>query len=145
MRFSMMFAASFAAFAFGIFTVPQAATARVNVQVDLSEQRMWVYVRGRLRHVWRISSGRRGYRTPTGRYRPTWMRRMHYSRKYNMSPMPNSIFFRGGYAIHGTSEVGKLGRPASHGCIRLAPSHARRLYNLVRSNGPRTTRISIRR
>jgi lipoprotein-anchoring transpeptidase ErfK/SrfK len=120
------------------------AQAGVRVDVDLSQQRMKVYVRGALRHVWRVSSGRRGYRTPTGRYRPTWMRRMHYSRKYNMAPMPHSIFFYGGYAIHGTNHVSQLGRPASHGCIRLAPGNARRLFNLVQANGPRRTRIRIR-
>ncbi|MEO1711200.1 MAG: L,D-transpeptidase [Pseudomonadota bacterium] len=120
------------------------AQARVTVQVDLSQQRMKVFVGGRLQHTWRISSGRRGYRTPTGTYGPTVMRRMHYSSKYNNSPMPHSIFFRGGYAIHGTGAVRKLGRPASHGCIRLAPGNARRLYNLVRRNGARSTRIRIR-
>jgi hypothetical protein len=63
------------------------------------------------------------------------MQRMHYSRKYDMSPMPHSIFFRGGYAIHGSYATGALGRPASHGCIRLAPGNAALLYHLVRAEG----------
>jgi hypothetical protein len=65
---------------------------------------------------------------------------MHYSRKYHMSPMPHSIFFRGGYAIHGTYAVGALGRPASHGCVRLAPGNAAKLFAMVQKEG---ARISI--
>jgi hypothetical protein len=64
---------------------------------------------------------------------------MHYSRKYHMSPMPHSIFFNGGYAIHGTYETGFLGRPASHGCVRLAPGHAARLFEMVRQEGATIT------
>jgi lipoprotein-anchoring transpeptidase ErfK/SrfK len=68
---------------------------------------------------------------------------MHYSRKYDNSPMPHSIFFKGGYAIHGTGYVRYLGRPASHGCIRLAPGNAARLFSLVRQHGFRDVRIVI--
>ena len=71
------------------------------------------------------------------------MHKMWYSRKYDMAPMPHSIFFHGGYAIHGTDHVRSLGRPASHGCVRLHPRNARTLYNLVRRNGPRNTRIIL--
>ena len=124
-------------------TTPSEAGVRVNVSI--AQQRMRVYVNGSLRHVWRVSTGRRGYRTPYGTYSPKRMVKMHYSTKYNYSPMPYSIFFRGGYAIHGTKAVGKLGRPASHGCIRLATGNARRLYNLVRRTGAQRARISITR
>ena len=54
--------------------------------------------------------------------------RMHV---YHMSPMPHSLFFHGGYAIHGTGAIRQLGRPASHGCVRLHPANARALYGLV--------------
>lgn len=104
---------------------------------------MHVYVNGALRHTWRVSTARRGYRTPTGSYRPTRMAKRYYSRKYHGSPMPHSIFFRGGYAIHGSYQTRRLGRPASHGCVRLAPGNAARLFSLVRRHGPRRTRIDI--
>jgi lipoprotein-anchoring transpeptidase ErfK/SrfK len=68
---------------------------------------------------------------------------MHYSQKYDNSPMPNSIFFLGGYAIHGTYYVKNLGRPASHGCIRLSPGNAAKLYGLVKRHGLGATRITI--
>ena len=84
-----------------------------------------------------------GYHTPRGAWRPYSLKKMHYSRKYDNSPMPHSIFFLGGYAIHGTGYVKSLGRPASHGCIRLHPQNASRLFNLVRKHGMKSTRIVI--
>ena len=119
------------------------AIAGVRVSTNLSTQTMTVSVNGRVKHRWRVSSGKKGYRTPTGSYRPGRMYREYYSRKYDGSPMPHSIFFRGGYAIHGTGYTRNLGRTASHGCIRLHPANARKLYNLVRQHGKRNTRISI--
>ena len=111
------------------------ALAHVAVRIDNSAQRMHVYVDGALAYVWPVSTARRGYRTPPGRYRVQRLERMWHSRKYDWSPMPHSIFFRGGYAIHGTYSVRQLGRPASHGCVRLAPGNARRLFEMVRAHG----------
>ena len=119
--------------------VAQPAQA-VTINVDLSSQTMQVTSAAGESYTWAISSGRAGFNTPRGYYKPTNLQRMHYSRKYDMSPMPHSIFFRGGYAIHGTAELGRLGRPASHGCIRLAPGNAAKLFAMVKREG---ARISI--
>ena len=124
--------------------VPEAKAA-VTAEIDLSDQVMHVYVNGRKRHSWPVSTARRGYRTPTGTYTIKRMHKMWYSRRYHMSPMPHSLFFHGGYAVHGTTEVKNLGRPASHGCVRLHPKNAARLYGLVQRHGPRNSRIRIRR
>ncbi|MEJ2227054.1 MAG: L,D-transpeptidase [Alphaproteobacteria bacterium] len=121
------------------------ALAGVIAKVDLSTQRMHVYVDGELYYTWPVSTARRGYRTPTGTYRVQSMKRYHRSRRYHNSPMPHSIFFYHGYAIHGSYATRRLGRRASHGCIRLHPSNARELYGLVKDYGPRNTRIIIRR
>lgn len=129
-------------FAVALLTSTQ-AFAKVRVSVDISSQRMHVYVNGALRHTWRVSTGRGKYRTPTGTYSPKRLERSWYSRKYNGAPMPHSIFFRGGYAIHGTNHYKALGRPASHGCVRLSRRNAARLFSLVRRYGPRRTRISL--
>ncbi len=123
--------------------LPAGASPAVNVRIDISGQSMMVHVNGWPHGRWRVSTARRGYHTPRGSYRPFLLKKMHYSRKYDNSPMPNSIFFLGGYAIHGTGYVRSLGRPASHGCIRLAPQHAARLYYLVQKHGLRSTRITI--
>jgi lipoprotein-anchoring transpeptidase ErfK/SrfK len=111
------------------------ASAAIVARIDNSQQRMRVYVDGGLAYVWPVSTARRGYRTPPGHYRVRRMERMWYSRKYDWSPMPHALFFRGGYAIHGTYSVRQLGRPASHGCVRLAPAHARALFEMVRARG----------
>jgi lipoprotein-anchoring transpeptidase ErfK/SrfK len=111
------------------------ARADITIQVDNSFQRMQVYVDGGLAYVWKVSTARPGYWTPPGDYYVQRMERMWYSRKYDMSPMPHSLFFYGGYAIHGTGAVRQLGRPASHACIRLHPAHARALYRLVQDHG----------
>jgi hypothetical protein len=123
--------------AFALLAMPQTASALVNVDVDLSSQTMRVSSGSGESYVWPISSARRGYVTPRGVYRAQSLARMHYSRKYDNAPMPHSIFFRGGYAIHATYSVGALGRPASHGCIRLSPAHAAQLYGMVQREGAR--------
>jgi lipoprotein-anchoring transpeptidase ErfK/SrfK len=127
--------------AFG--AIPSAANAGVVVRVSKSRQMMYVYVDGYLEREWPVSTGRGGYGTPGGVYHPTSFDRYHRSSRYHNSPMPYSIFFRGGYAIHGSYEAGNLGRPASHGCIRLHPYHASELYGLVRSYGAGGTRIVV--
>ena len=127
---------------FGLMSTP-AWAARVEARVDLSEQKMKVYHGGKLKYSFRISSGKKGFRTPTGRWGVTRMHRKYFSRKYHGAPMPNSIFFYRGYAIHGTNKVSRLGRPASHGCIRLAPGNARALFNLVKANGRHNFRVKI--
>ncbi|MBC8128814.1 MAG: L,D-transpeptidase [Rhizobiaceae bacterium] len=121
------------------------ARAAIVARVDISAQTMTVSRNGRVIDRWKVSTAGKGYRTPVGSYRPTRMHRMWYSRKYDDAPMPHSIFFHGGYAIHGTDSIKRLGRPASHGCIRLHPSNAAALYAMVREVGPRNTSIVITR
>ncbi|MDD1526503.1 hypothetical protein C7U92_04070 [Bradyrhizobium sp. WBOS7] len=121
----------------------QSTQAAVAVRVQLSTQTMQISVNGVQYASWPVSTARRGYRTPTGTYRPYSLQRMHYSRLYDFTPMPYSIFFHGGYAIHGTFEVRNLGRPVSHGCIRLAPDQAQTLFELIRAQGAQNTTIEI--
>lgn len=123
----------------------EARSAAVVAHIDLSSQRMTVSVNGIPSYSWPVSTARRGYVTPTGAYRPQRMYRSYFSRKYYNSPMPYSIFFSGGYAIHGSYDVNRLGSPASHGCIRLHPSNAATLYSLVQSYGAGSTVILITR
>jgi len=110
------------------------AQAGIVVTVDKSAQRLSVEVDGFQRYEWPVSTARWGYRTPNGSYRPQWLARKWFSTKYDGSPMPYSIFFDGGYAIHGSYEISHLGRPASHGCIRLHPQNAAVLFALVQAH-----------
>lgn len=123
--------------------VPTLTKAAVTVRVDMTSQTMKVEATTGESYAWRISTGRVGYRTPNGVYRPQRLERFWRSRTYGMAPMPHSIFFHGGYAIHGTNEVSRLGRTASHGCIRLAPGNAAALFGLVQRHSPAATRIVI--
>ncbi len=118
------------------------AEAGIVVTVDKSAQRLSVVVDGSQRYEWPVSTARWGYRTPNGSYRPERLERKWFSRKYDWSPMPYSIFFDGGYAIHGSYEISRLGRPASHGCIRLHPDNAATLFSLVKEH-VRDTQIVI--
>ena len=123
---------------------PAPARPTLYATIDLSKQRMTVVSNGKRLFRWRISSGRRGYETPAGRFTPGWMAKNWHSRKYDLAPMPYSVFFNQGIATHGTTAVSRLGRPASHGCIRLATGNARRFYNLVRRHGMKKTRIIVK-
>ncbi len=113
---------------------PEAARAAVHVHIDLASQRMHV-TSSYGSYSWLVSTARRGYRTPQGSFSAKSLQLMHYSKKYDDAPMPHSIFFAGGYAIHGTYQTHSLGRPASHGCVRLSPGHAAALYDMVRREG----------
>jgi hypothetical protein len=110
------------------------AQAGIVVTVNKTTQRLTVEVDGATRYHWPVSTARWGYRTPNGTYTPQRLARKWFSRKYDWSPMPYSIFFDGGYAIHGSYEISHLGRPASHGCIRLLPANAAILFALVKEN-----------
>jgi hypothetical protein len=118
------------------------ASANVLVKVNQSEQRMTVSVDGVQRFSWPVATGRAGYSTPNGSFRPNRMEEEHFSDEYESAPMPHSIFFDDrGHAIHGSSE--KLGRPASHGCVRLSTAHAAELFSLIKQEGMAKTRVEI--
>ena len=119
------------------------ATNQLVARVSLSQQTMEVIVDGRTAFEWKVSTGRKGYSTPTGSYKPIRMHKMWYSKKYDNAPMPHSVFFNGGYAVHATDAVKRLGRPASHGCVRLHPDNASDFYKLVETFGPGNTQIVI--
>ncbi len=110
------------------------AAAKVMIDIDLSSQTMHVEASSGT-YDWPISSARDGYVTPDGTFSPQSLQTIHYSKKYYHSPMPHSIFFDGGFAIHGTYETAWLGRPASHGCVRISPQNAALLFDMVKQEG----------
>lgn len=122
---------------------PAAWAAQLIVSIDLSDQVMVVSRSGRPLFNWPVSTARRGYRTPLGTFHPYRLERVWYSTKYDYAPMPYSVFFLGGYAIHGTTDIADLGRPVSHGCVRLRPDNARKLFGLIRTIGMKATAIVI--
>ena len=119
------------------------AQASILVEIEKSTQTMFVTVNGVTRHQWPVSTGRGRFGTPSGVFRPQRLARSWFSRRYYNAPMPYSVFFHKGYAIHGTTELSRLGGPASHGCVRLHPRNAATLFSLVQAFGPGRTRIEI--
>src|SRR5271156_962129 len=118
-----------------LLAAPGYAFAHVDINIDLTSQTMIVHSGTGETYVWPISSGKAGHLTPRGVFRPKALYAMVYSAKYGDAPMPHSIFFYGQYAIHGTDAVGALGRPASHGCVRISPAHAAALFAMVQKQG----------
>ena len=121
-----------------------AAQASILITIDKAAQKMTVDVDGATRWIWPVSTGRRGYDTPAGSFRPFRMEEDHYSKEWDDAPMPYSIFFTGeGHAIHGSYETRNLGRAASHGCVRLAPKNAEKLFALVQREGLEKARVVV--
>jgi lipoprotein-anchoring transpeptidase ErfK/SrfK len=114
----------------------------LSINIDLSSQSMSVFDRGSQVGTFKVSTARAGYSTPRGSWRVQRMARVHWSKQYN-APLPHAIFFVGGVAIHATKGIHKLGTRASHGCVRLAPDHAAKLYSLVASHGMRNTLVTV--
>ena len=126
------------------FTYPADANGgRLVVVVDVSEQHMTVFQDGEMRYNWMVSTARSGKVTPRGRWKAKWLSRHHRSSRYKGAPMPYSIFYNGNFAVHGTNQIKKLGRPASAGCIRLHPENAAVLFGLTKSYGLNNTIVSV--
>ncbi len=121
----------------------ESAEAKLDILVDKATQRMLVIQDGYIRYIWPVSTGRDNMQTPNGVYTPQRLERNWFSTAYYDSPMPFSIFFHNGYAIHGSYAIDRLGGPASHGCVRLHPHHAAILFDLVQQEGPDRTTIEI--
>ncbi len=121
-----------------------AAYAGVLIAIDKTTQHMTVSVDGITRYDWPVSTGRPGFDTPNGTFHPLWMSQMHYSTQYEDAPMPHSIFFTKGDAIHGFTDTPFGVAAVSHGCVRLPPSDAAALYQLVSQQGKPNTTIVVR-
>ncbi len=119
------------------------AQAELLVKISKSQQRLSVMIDGTEAYRWPVSTGRRGHDTPSGSFHPIRIERHWYSHQYSMTPMPWSVFFHRGYAMHGTMEAYNLGHAASHGCVRLRPDKASILFSLVRREGLDNTKVVV--
>jgi lipoprotein-anchoring transpeptidase ErfK/SrfK len=119
-------------------------TSTVLINIDKASQKMTVSLDGVQQYEWPVSTGLRGYTTPSGTYTARSMNKIWYSRQWDNAPMPHAVFFtQDGHAIHGTLEVKRLGKPASHGCVRLSPKNAATLYALVEKTGLKNTQVVL--
>jgi hypothetical protein len=121
-----------------------AANADIAIAIDKSTQQMSVTVDGVPRYTWAVSTGRAGYDTPNGSFKPNRMDADHLSQEWDNAPMPHTIFFDlHGHAIHGFFDVKHLGLAVSHGCVRLSPQNAAILFQLVKTEGMANTSVTI--
>lgn len=127
-------------------------SCEVYIQIVRSEQKAYLYVHGRLEGEWLVSTGTPGRGTPSfdkhpdGRIYDRYTSSKYPGGDYNgLGNMPYAVFIRGGFAIHGTGKSNwpRLGRRASHGCIRLHPDNAYRFNRLVRQSGISETWITV--
>lgn len=131
--------------ALALALLSSSALADITITIDKAAQRMRVERDGELVHTWPVSTGKAGYRTPAGSYTAFRMEKEHFSREWDDAPMPHSIFFtKKGHAIHGYLNTRDIGRPASHGCVRLEPRNAATLFAMVKDEGVLNTKVVIR-
>jgi lipoprotein-anchoring transpeptidase ErfK/SrfK len=118
--------------------------SQILVNIDKSRQEMTVFVDGIEKYTWPVSTGKRGYSTPSGTYTASSMNEIWYSKQWDNAPMPHAIFYmKDGHAIHGTLEERNLGKPASHGCVRISRANATTLYGLVKETGLKNTQVVL--
>jgi hypothetical protein len=142
MRLAHVLAAAFGVVLAAGLAAP--AHAEIVVNIDKNTQTMSVAVDGAQRYVWPVSTGRPGYDTPNGTFKPNRMDADHLSQEWDNAPMPHSIFFdMNGHAIHGFFDVKHLGSPVSHGCVRLSPDHAATLFHLVSTETMKATTVVV--
>lgn len=128
-----------------LLAVPSASAAKLLISISKISQKMTVTVDGEKEYQWKVSTGGAGYDTPSGSFRPFRMEKEHFSKEWDDAPMPHSIFFTGrGHAIHGSYHIKRLGTRASHGCVRLAPENAAKLFALVKKNGMSNTTVVVK-
>ena len=123
---------------------PDQPKTSVLINIDKSSQEMTVFVDGVEQYSWPVSTGKAGYSTPSGTYGATSMNEIWYSKEWDNAPMPHAIFFmKDGHAIHGSLDVKNLGKPASHGCVRLSPPNATTLFELVKASGMENVQVVL--
>ncbi|MES2965479.1 MAG: L,D-transpeptidase [Bdellovibrionota bacterium] len=119
-------------------------TCAVWIQVYKPTQTAYLYINGNLQYTWAVSTGTpdretpRFDRHPNGRIYDRYTSSKFPGGDWNgLGNMPYAVFIDGGFAIHGTGTGNwkRLGRKASHGCIRLHPDNAIIFNRLVRQQG----------
>ena len=142
MRWASIFAVFLAVMA---VAAGPAMAAKIVISINKANQKMTVLIDGSVEYIWPVSTGVKGYTTPSGTYTPFRMEKDYFSKEWDNAPMPHSIFFTGrGHAIHGSPHTKRLGTRASHGCVRLAPANAAKLFALVKKTGMRNTTVVVR-
>lgn len=124
-------------------TKPARGTERLIAKVSIKKQTILISLDNELIYKWAVSTGRKGFETPPGYYNGQRKYVLWRSRTYDNAPMPFAVFFFEGYAVHGTTAISQLGKPASHGCVRVTTPHAKTFYDLVDEVGLSQTLVIV--
>lgn len=116
-------------------SAPISFIPKTAVVVSKANQRVFFIKDGSLKNVFICSTAQPKYDLEAGNYRVYSREVRHWSRKWEVW-MPHSLFFHEGYALHATTAIRQLGRPASHGCVRLHPRDAETLFGEVKVGTP---------
>ncbi|PIR94385.1 hypothetical protein COT97_01610 [Candidatus Falkowbacteria bacterium CG10_big_fil_rev_8_21_14_0_10_39_11] len=108
------------------------------IKVDLSEQRLYAYVRGRLDKTFLISSGKWGFDTPVGTFkifkkrplvRMSWVYGPNNPNNYDLPNVPDVLSFSGVFTIHGAYWHNNFGHRMSHGCVNVDLKNSKWIYD----------------
>ncbi|NJM20214.1 MAG: L,D-transpeptidase [Richelia sp. RM2_1_2] len=101
------------------------------IQVDLSEQRLIAWQGNKAVFGVIVSTGKRTTPTPIGVF--NIYTKLNKTRMkgddYDIPDVPHTMYYQGGYGIHGAYWHNNFGTPVSHGCVNLAPNQAKKLFN----------------
>ncbi|BAY86853.1 ErfK/YbiS/YcfS/YnhG family protein [Calothrix parasitica NIES-267] len=101
------------------------------IQVDLSEQRLITWEGNKPVFGVIVSTGKKDTPTPTGVfniYTKLEKTRMK-GEDYDIENVPHTMYYQGGYGIHGAYWHNNFGTPVSRGCVNVAPNHAKKIFN----------------
>ncbi len=108
------------------------------IQIDLTEQKLMAWEGNKVVYAVTVSTGKEGTDTPAGtfavqtKYEVTRMQ----GDDYDVPDVPFTMYYYGGYAIHGAYWHDNFGTPVSHGCTNVAVNHAEWLFNWAEVGTP---------
>ncbi len=118
-----------------------AALKRSNqrwIEIRLSTQRLIAWKGKTMIHAVIVSTGKAETSTPVGSFEVQSKHRVARMQgdDYDIPDVPYTMYYSGGYAIHGAYWHRSFGTPVSHGCVNVAPDHARWLFNWAKIGTP---------
>ncbi len=124
-------------------STPPSSSIGKEIVVVLHEQRVYAYENGKLVRSTLASTGIARYPTRVGQFRiyVKYLATLMTGPGYYLPNVPYTMYYSGGYALHGTYWHSNFGRPMSHGCVNLPTTEARWLYEWA----PVGTLVTVRR
>jgi len=108
------------------------------IEINLSSQRLTAWQGGKAVFSATVSTGKASTPTYPGIF--AIQRKLVSDRMrgpgYDVPNVPYSMYYYGGYAIHGAYWHNRFGTPVSHGCTNMRPKDAQFVYNFASVGTP---------